>query len=109
MANTLPGLTIVRSFDQGIVRSGSMMVSFFLADFWRAAKKKTLHPWLMERVDLFLICLDGVRWDIYTEDEQVLQTVRTHLHTVSHIEVRDSTLEEHLFWLHGQPRNHTGT
>ncbi len=69
----------------------------FITDFWRASKKRVLHEWLTERVDLCLIGIDGMRWDVYAEDEQILQTVRDHLKTVPDIEVRDSTLAEGLF------------
>ena len=75
----------------------------FVAGFWQAAERARLYDFLCPRIALFFAGIDGLRWDLFVQDERLLQVVRGHLADLPAITVRETSLQEHISDFYGRP------
>lgn len=51
----------------------------FQERFWQAADTQTLPSFLAETTDLAIFGIDGCRWELFAQDESLLQLVEAHV------------------------------
>ena len=85
-------------------------VKWFRESFWESVASRILAEFISEWVDIVVAAIDGLRWDVFSPDMELLNELEAHVLGMKHINVRRHSINDFIamfYYPHDKPANRT--